>query len=210
MELHKIFGNLEDSRTLIAKYADLDSRAWGLKFYVQHYNRKRLFNFLAVGSAGLLAYLLATPSSGKTDFTYMIIIAPFLYLLLRFVVGDGLDKIKRKSLIRKMQPEIESIAREMNQLVDRLDSFTVLPPKYRTIHAVDTIANYIMDNRIDSLKEGFNLYEDELFKIQQIQNQQMQIRQNHMMINQNSQMLAQNKKMIRAQHITNTLLMFGR
>lgn len=96
----------------------------------------------------------------------------------------------------------------MNGLVNQLEKFTILPSKYWTLHAVDTIGNYILDKRIDTLKEGINLYEDELFKAQQLKNQNFQIQQNYHMLRQNSKMIQQNKQMIRAQSITNTMLLF--
>jgi hypothetical protein len=119
-----------------------------------------------------------------------------------------LDWLKRKTLSRNIKPEVLRLTEEMNQLVNKLDSFTVLPPKYRTIHAVDTIGNYILDKRIDTLKEGLNLYEDELFKMQQLKNQNFQIQQNYQLMYQNNEMIQQNRKMIRAQTVTNTLLLF--
>jgi hypothetical protein len=141
-------------------------------------------------------------------FTAIIYLVPVTFLFCRFVVGDGLDWLKRKTLSRNIKPEVLRLTEEMNQLVNKLDSFTVLPPKYRTIHAVDTIGNYILDKRIDTLKEGLNLYEDELFKMQQLKNQNFQIQQNYQLMYQNNEMIQQNRKMIRAQTVTNTLLLF--
>jgi hypothetical protein len=120
------------------------------------------------------------------------------FIILRYGFFAVLDHIKRKALWRKKQPELTILKEEMNRLSDKLDSFTVLPPKYRTLHAAETIENYILNNRIDSLKEGLNLYEGELFKAKQIQNQKIQIQQNHMMMQQNDKMIDQNKKLIRA------------
>ncbi|MFC0513113.1 hypothetical protein ACFFGT_02840 [Mucilaginibacter angelicae] len=209
MDLQDLFNNLKNSKELIVQYVDRDSKIWGLKFYIQNYNRKKLFNFLSVIGTLLFISLLMSPGPGpKFNVAAVLYIAPLTFVFLRFVIGDGLDWLKRKTLLRKSKPEIFRLTEEMNQLVNQLEEFTVLPPKYRTIHAVDTIGGYILDKRIDSLKEGLNLYEDELFKMQQLKNQNFQIQQNYQMMYQNSQMIEQNKKMIRAQAVTNTLLIF--
>jgi hypothetical protein len=211
MDLQSIFNNLKDSKELIAQYVDKDTRVWELKFYIQNYNRKKLFNVLAIVATLVLVSILNSPGPGpKFDVAMLIYVAPLTFIFFRFVIGDGLDWLKRKTLLQKGKSEVLRLTEEMNQLVNKLDSFSVLPPKYRTIHAVDTIGNYILDRRIDSLKEGLNLYEDELYKIQHLKNQNFQIQQNYQMIQQNSQMIQQNRKMIRAQAVTNTLLIFGR
>ncbi len=210
MDLQKIFGNLEDSRILIARYADLDSKAWSLKFYVQQYNRKRLFTFLSLIPALILVYMPVGALNFRSNMILFLVVASASFIILRYGIFDNLDRFKRKALWREKQPEISVLTEEMNRLVNELDAFTVLPPRYRTLHAIDTIGNYILDKRIDSLKEGLNLYEDELFKMQQLHNQKFQIQQNYQMMHQNNQMIQQNRKMIRAQAVTNTLLMFGR
>jgi hypothetical protein len=208
MDLQNLFNNLKDSKELIVQYVDRDSKIWGLKFYNQNYNRKKMFNFLSVIGTLLFISLLMSGPGPKFNFAMVIYIAPLTFVFLRFVIGDGLDWLKRKTLFHKSKPEILRLAEEMNQLVNQLDTFTLLPQKYRTIHAVDTIGNYILDKRIDTLKEGLNLYEDELFKMQQLKNQNFQIQQNYQMMQQNSKMIQQNRQMIRAQSITNTLLLF--
>jgi hypothetical protein len=211
MDLQNIFNNLKNSKELIAQYADKDAKIWELKFYVQNYNRKKLFNTLAIIATLLLVGILNSPGPGpKFDVFKLLYILPLSFVFWRFVIGDSLDYFKRKALVSKIKPEILKLTDEMNQLVNKLDTFTILPPKYRTLHAVDAIGNYILDKRIDSLKEGLNLYEDELFKMQQLKNQNFQIQQNYQMMYQNTQMIEQNKKMIRAQAVTNTLLIWGR
>jgi hypothetical protein len=209
MDLQSLFNNLKDSKELITQYVDRDSKVWGLKFYIQNYNRKKIFNFLSVIGTLLFVSLLMSPGPGpKFNAAMVIYIAPLTFIFLRFVIGNGLDWLKRKRLWQKNKPEILRLTDEMNQLVNQLETFTILPPKYRTMHAVDTIGNYILDKRIDSLKEGLNLYEDELFKMQQLKNQNFQIQQNYQMMQQNSKMIQQNKQMIRAQSVTNTMLLF--
>lgn len=210
MELQQTFNNLKESRDLIAQYVELDSRIWEHNLCIKNYNRKRLFNALSFIVTALLMYILTTGPGPKASFAAIIYVGPLTFICFRFLVGDVLDKMKRAKMIEQIKPEILKLSEEMNRLVEKLDSFTLLPPKYRTLHAVDTIGGYFVNKRIDSLKEGINLYEDELFKSQQLQNQHLQIHQNSQMIQQNNKMIQQNKQMINAQSVTNTLLIFGR
>lgn len=210
MELQEIFNNLEESKKLITQYVKKDARIWGIKFYVHNYNRRRMFNIISILATLLLVTMLISKSGTKFNIPMLLFIALLTFTFFRFAVGEGLDYLKRKSLFKKTKPEILELFDEMNQLVLTLDTFTVLPPKYRTLHAVETIKNYILNERIDSLKEGINLYQDELFKSRQLYNQNFQILQNYQVTYQNSQMIQQDKKMIRAQTITNDLLTFSR
>jgi hypothetical protein len=208
MESHILFKNLQKSKELISRYADLDFEIWSLKFYIQHYNKKSLFTFLSLIPALVLIYAPRISVNFRTDMLMFLFFAVASFMVLKYGVFNLVIRFKRKALWRMNQPKLLSLVDEMNKVVEQLDSFTVLPPKYRTMHAVDTIEDYILNKRIDSLKAGLNLYEDELYKMQQMQNQKYQIQLNYQMMYQNSQMIKQNKKMIRAQAVTNTLLMF--
>ncbi|MCX2453652.1 hypothetical protein OQX61_20440, partial [Pedobacter sp. PLR] len=195
MELPHIFSNLKSSRALISDYVALDNKIWQHQFEIKNYNRKRLFNLLSVVATVLFMWILNAGSDRIISFIPIIVVAPLAFVCIRFIIGDVLDYFKRKKLMRDIQPELLRLSERMNELVEELDSFTVLPEKYRTLHAVDAIGNYFVNKRIDTLKEGFNLYEDELFKSQQLRNQQFQI-------NQNAQMMHQNHEMIKAQRVT--------
>lgn len=200
MEIQEIYNNLKRSRTFITEYADLDSRIWHLQFNAQHYNRRKLFNIIGLAAAVLMALILSsegsTPAAPIGVILYM---APITYLFFRFGVGNVLDYFKRKRLSKQILPELRKLSAKMNTIADELDSFTILPERYRTIHAVDTIGNYIVNKRADTLKEAINLYEDELHKHNQLRNQQLHIQQNNHIIQ-------QNREMIKAQKITNSRL----
>ncbi len=210
MELQELFSNLKQSRAVIADYADLNESIWRKQLYVQYYNRKRLFNIIAAAVTGLIIFILISGSHPTRNIIPAITVAPIFFLLVRFGIGDLLDYFKRKKLKRQIKPELIQKSEEMNALVEKLDQFTVLPEKYRTLQAVDAIGNYFANKRVDTLKEAINLYEDEVYKFQQLKNQEYQIHQNGQMMQQNLKMMEQNKKMIRAQRVTNTLLIFGR
>ncbi|WP_316748280.1 hypothetical protein [Pedobacter gandavensis] len=199
MEPAHIFSNLKSSRALISDYVTLDNKRWQHQFEIQNYNRKGVFNLLAVAVTLFMMWILTTGSGPKTEWTAITVVAPLSFVVIRFLIGDVLDYFKRKRLKRDIQPELLRLSEKMNNLVAELDSFTVLPEKYRTLQAVGAIGNYFVNKRIDTLKEGFNLYEDELFKFQQLKNQQFQI-------NQNTRMMHQNNEMIKAQRVTNSLL----
>ncbi|WP_316808735.1 hypothetical protein [Pedobacter agri] len=126
------------------------------------------------------------------------------------MVGKYWDSQKKKEILANELANISAIESKMNLIASQLDSFTILPERYRTIHAVDSIGSYFVNKRVDSLKEGINLYEDELLKYQQLHQNNQMIFQNSQMIFQNNQMIYQNNKMLRAQSITNTLLLFKR
>lgn len=138
----------------------------------------------------------STPSAPIGVIIYM---APITYLFVRFGVGNVLDYFKRKQLSKQILPELRKLSAKMNTIADELDSFTILPQRYRTIHAVDSIGNYLVNKRADTLKEAINLYEDQLHKQNQLRNQQLHIQQNNHIIQ-------QNREMIKAQKITNSRL----
>lgn len=208
MESFTLFDNLRKSKELIARYADLEIETCSLKFNIQKYDRKSLIVFLSLVPTLILIYAPRISINFRTNIFTFLIISIASFVILKYGVFKLLIRLKRRELWRANTPRLVMLADEMNNLVQQLDHFTVLPPKYRTMHAVDTIEDYILNKRIDSLKEGLNLYEDELYKLKHMQNQQFQIQQNYQMIYQNSQMITQNKRMIRAQAVTNTLLMF--
>lgn len=210
MELKEIFSNLSRSKAVIADYADLSEDIWRRQMYVKFYNRKRLFNFLSLAATGLIILMITTGSGPKANIVSALTFGSLFFVFFRFAIGDLLDYVKRKRLTRQLKPELIQKSIEMNALVEQLDQFTLLPEKYRTLQAVDAIGNYFVNKRVDTLKEAINLYEDELYKFQQLKNQQHQIQQNGQMIQQNFKMMQQNKEMIRAQRVTNTLLIFGR
>jgi hypothetical protein len=209
MESFTLFDNLRKSKELIARYADLDFEIWSLKFYIQQYDRKTLFTFLSLVPTLILIYAPRITINFRTNMFTFLAVAIISFFVLKYGVFKLVIRLKRQSLWHSNQTKLLNLLDEMNKLVQQLDDFTVLPPKYRTMHAVDAIEDYILNKRIDTLKEGLNLYEDELYKMQQMHHQQFQIEQNYQMMHQNSQMIKQNKKMIRAQTVTNTLLMFS-
>lgn len=204
MTLQQVFDNITKSRDLIAEYADLDHKIWQAQLYVKNYNRKKLFNILSLGITALLLYITYIADGNlKNNWFPMLYAAPFLFLIFRVCIGDLLDFIKRIRLKRRMKPEIIRLSEKMDVIADRLDAYTVLPSKYRTLHAVNAIGGYFVNERAHSLKEAINLYEQELFYNQQLGNQQMQMQQN-------GQIIQQNQQMIQAQRRTNRLLYWSR
>ena len=201
MDLQETLNNLKKSRIEIADYADLDNRIWQLQFNVEHYNRRRLFGIIGLGASALMLLLLTTGSGPIAPIGVIIYTVPLTYLLFRFGVCGTLDYFKRKTLKQQLMPELQNLSRDLNTIAERLDSFTALPEQYRTLHAVDCIGGYLINKRADSLKEAINLYEDELFRHKQLQNQ-------HIQIQQNSHIMHQNKEMIKAQKITNKRLLW--
>jgi hypothetical protein len=145
---------------------------------------------------------MTTGPGPKANIVAAATMAPIIFVFFRFMIGDVLDYFKRKQLIRQIKPELIQISEQMNNLVEKLDQFTLLPEKYWTLQAVDTIGNYFQNRRADTLKEAINLYEDELYKAQQLRNHQHQVYQNEHMIK-------QNKEMIRVQKITNSRLFWS-
>ncbi|QEM07808.1 hypothetical protein DIU31_031505 [Mucilaginibacter rubeus] len=208
MESDVLLNNLQKSKQLIARYADLDYAAYTLKYYIQHYDKKSLFTFLSLIPTLILIYLPKLVINFRVNMLMFLIVAVISFVLLKYGFFNLLIRFKRKALWQENQPKLLNLMDKMNNVVHQLDAFTVLPPKYRTVHAADTLESYIVNKRIDNHKEGLNLYEDELLKMQQRQNQRVQIQQNYEMINQNKKMIHQNIKMIRAQAVTNALSMF--
>lgn len=208
MELQDTILNLTKSRAVIAEYANKNEKIWQMQYHAKFYNRKRLFNIIAASISAFIIFVQLMGTNPWSSLLTVIYAVPIIFVIVRVGIGDVSDYFKRRILKAQIIPQIYQLAEEMNELAVKLDGITILPEQYRTLQAVDTIGNYLVNKRADSLKEGINLYEDEQFKQKQLDNQHKQIQQNFQMINQNHQMMQQNKEMIRAQKTTNSRLLW--
>ncbi|MEJ2884587.1 hypothetical protein [Pedobacter sp. GR22-6] len=202
MQLQELINNLKQSKTLIEEYAELHNRSWQLQFNAHNYNRNRLFNILGIGVGAFIASLYLATDGISSAIAVLFSVLPITYIFVRFGIGSAFNYKGRKVAIQHAGPLVEHLSAQMNVLVETLDSFSMLPEKYRTLQAVNAIRSYLLNKRAESLKEAINLYEEEVFRHSQIQRQQFQIQQNH-------QMIQQNREMIKAQKTTNSRLLWA-
>lgn len=199
MQIQELINNLKQSRTLIEEYAELHNRSWQLQFSAHNYNKNKLFNLWGIGVSGFIASLYLATDGISSAIAVLFSVLPITYVFIRFGLGSVFNYTGRKVAIQQAALQADQLSAQMNVLAEKLDSFSVLPEKYRTLQAVNAIRSYLLNKRADSLKEAINLYEEEVFRHNQIQGQQFQIQQNH-------QMIQQNKEMIKAQKTTNSRL----
>jgi len=207
MQLQELINNLKQSKTLIEEYAELHNKSWQLQFNAHRYNKNELFNILGIGFGLFIASLYLATDGISSAIAVLFSVLPITYVFIRFGLGSVFNYTGRKVAIQQAGLQVDQLSAQMNVLAEKLDSFSMLPEKYRTLQAVNAIGSYLLNKRADSLKEAINLYEDEVFRHNQIQGQQFQIQQNH-------QMIQQHREMIKAQKTTNSRLLwmsiFGR
>lgn len=110
-----------------------------------------------------------------------------LYMILWYII----DKVTKRS--EKMEKSAEfyysehmpSIIEEESEMLTRLHEIQkssewlemekIIPKDYQNIQALECIVKYIKNHRAETLKEAFNLYEDESHKLKTLHMQEEQI-----------------------------------
>ena len=205
-----IYQKLQHAKALIGRYVELDEHMLNEQLRIRLFSRKKWFVWWGVG-VGWILYLVWYHGGGaNSDDSVLVGGALFgiSILVMRLVVGPLLDQKKKSAMKQEAMAAFEPMVAEMNQIADELEHDAILPPKYRTLHACTKLLEYFANGRIDTLREGINLYEVEAS--QELQHQQLQhlARQNQQLIHQQQTLINTTREMVQAQRVTNTLLMF--
>lgn len=209
MEREELKQHLSKSYELLKRYTDNKSTIEAEKFRIMFYNKNTRYVYLGF-AVGWVLYLVAYHFFIRDD---QIVVAGLVcfgigIIGMRKFIGPMLDKRKKGAMKEAARLKFEPLVREMDEIALKLEVSDILPEKYRTLHAVSHLLEYVQNKRIDTLKEGLNLYEDEMSKQLQQQRLNQVVQQNQRMIFQNDKMIQQQREMIRAQRTTNDLLHF--
>ena len=209
VKMDHIYQNIQRAQALVARYVELDEYTKQERFRIRLFSRKRQFVWWGVG-VGWVLYLLWYHSGGKEQDTVIPGVLAFggSILVMRYVVGPMLDRRKKRAMEQQAVDKCEPMLAEMNRIADELEADAVLPAKYRTLHACGKLLEYIRNGRIGTLREGINLYEEEVSR--ELQHEQLRhlARQNEQLINQQQTLIDTSRELVRAQRVTNTLLFF--
>ena len=209
MELQTLKNHLSEAQELLKKYSDYQAEIETERYKILIFNRNTLFLILGL-LAGYIIYTVGHRLSEPFSKSVLSGLISFAIGIvgMRWVIGPILDRQKinqmKADTLRRFQPKLQ----EMDAIALKLETSGVIPEKYRTYHAVSHILEYIKNFRADSLKEGLNLYEEEMSRNKQSGQFDQIIGQNRKMINQNIQIIQNQKSMIRAQRTTNYMLLF--
>ncbi len=210
MYMESIYQNLQQAHVRIARYVELDEHMEQRKFRIQLYSRRRMFVWWGI-AAGWIIYLLWYRIG---DLQGQGVVVPGLLSFggsiaaMQYVVGPILDRRKKTAMERQATTEFTPMIAEMNLLADELEKDSVLPPKYRTLHACTKLLEYVENGRIATLREGINLYEEEASRDLQHQQLRQLAQQNQQLIRQQQTLIKNTRDMVRAQRVTNDLLRF--
>ncbi len=210
MYMESIYQNLQQAHVRIARYVELDEHMEQRKFRIQLYSRRRMFVWWGV-AAGWIIYLLWYRIG---DLQGQGVVVPGLLSFggsiaaMQYVIGPILDRRKKTAMERQATTEFTPMIAEMNLLADELEKDSVLPPKYRTLHACTKLLEYVENGRIATLREGINLYEEEASRDLQHQQLRQLAQQNQQLIRQQQTLIKNTRDMVRAQRVTNDLLRF--
>ncbi|WP_257657911.1 hypothetical protein [Parapedobacter lycopersici] len=208
--MESIYQNLQQAHVRIARYVELDEHMEQRKFRIQLYSRRRMFVWWGV-AAGWIIYLLWYRIG---DLQGQGVVVPGLLSFggsiaaMQYVIGPILDRRKKTAMERQATTEFTPMIAEMNLLADELEKDSVLPPKYRTLHACTKLLEYVENGRIATLREGINLYEEEASRDLQHQQLRQLAQQNQQLIRQQQTLIKNTRDMVRAQRVTNDLLRF--
>lgn len=210
MYMESIYQNLQQAHTWIARYVELDEHMEQRKFRIQLYSRRRMFVWWGI-AAGWIIYLIWYRIGGLQG---QGVVVPGLLSFggsiaaMQYVIGPILDRRKKTAMERQAAIEFTPMIAEMNLLADELEKDSVLPPKYRTLHACTKLLEYVRNGRIATLREGLNLYEEEASRDLQHQQLRQLAQQNQQLIRQQQTLIKNTRDMVRAQRVTNDLLRF--
>ncbi len=210
MYMESIYQNLQQAYDRISRYVELDEHMEQRKFRIQLYSRRRMFVWWGI-AAGWIIYLLWYRIGNLQG---QGVIVPGLLsfggsiVAMQYVIGPILDRRKKTAMERQATIEFTPMIAEMNHLADELEDDSVLPPKYRTLHACTKLLEYVRNGRIETLREGINLYEEEVSRDLQHQQLRQLALQNQQLIRQQQTLIKNTRDMVRAQRVTNDLLRF--
>ena len=208
--MESIYQNLQQAYDRISRYVELDEHMEQRKFRIQLYSRRRMFVWWGI-AAGWIIYLLWYRIGNLQG---QGVIVPGLLsfggsiVAMQYVIGPILDRRKKTAMERQATIEFTTMIAEMNHLADELENDSVLPPKYRTLHACTKLLEYVRNGRIETLREGINLYEEEVSRDLQHQQLRQLALQNQQLIRQQQTLIKNTRDMVRAQRVTNDLLRF--
>ncbi len=209
MELHLLKQHLNEAYKSLIIYTDYQTEIENERYRIMFYNKnsRHIYIGLAIGWALYLIAYHFIISSNQVVITGFITFG-FGIAVMRWIVGPIFDKQKKESMKEAARKRFEPFVKEMDSIALKLEESAIIPEKYRTLHAVSHLLDYIQNGRIDTLKEGINLYEDEMSKQKQQHSLNIMLHQNEKMIRQNGKIILQQREMIRAQRTTNAILLF--
>lgn len=192
----ELLTNLEQTKGIIKRNLQANSKLDSLQKELTKTYTEVWFTLLGV-LVGFFALVVSAMSLQKLkNFEPTFILIPFGLIVISIIIFRKLGKMKEKSIVRKRfeerKYEIDEINSAILKTYEESEKVSVLPQKYRNIHSIEKIQEYLINKRADSLKEALNMYEDELMKLQQMQ-----------VLNRISQ---QQKNLIQAQQATNRQL----
>lgn len=208
MELNLLHQHLAEHHILLQKYANNQSQIENEKLRIMFYHNRG--KHLAIGIViGLIAVSLASSLSIDNVVVVMLCFIGSI-LAMTHLLGPMLDSKRRQQLKAAARERLRPLVLEMGEVAMKMEQANVLPEKYRTLHAVSHLMEYIENRRIDTLKEGLNLYENDLKSYDQQKGFNRLASQQEKMITQQKTMTEQQRQMVRAQQTTNNLLVWFR
>ncbi|MEI5985780.1 hypothetical protein VJ786_12805 [Sphingobacterium sp. PU5-4] len=209
MELQNLEKNLEREHDLLKRYASHYAVLENERYRIMFYNRQTMFTILGI----LIGCVLFNIFNRFTDNFTVSVFALFISFAvgifgMRYVIGPRLDNKKQMEMKQASTIRYQPIIQEMNEINQLLEQNNTVPAKYRTVDATAKLLEYIQNKRIDSLKEGLNLYENEISRDRQTNRLNFMAEQNQRIIHNQKFMLKKQRKMINQQTLTNVLLFF--
>ncbi|QBR12814.1 hypothetical protein [Sphingobacterium sp. CZ-2] len=209
MELQNLEKNLEREHDLLKRYASHYAVLENERYRIMFYNRQTMFTILGI----IIGWVLFSMSNRFIDNFTVSVFALFISFAvgifgMRYVIGPRLDNKKQMEMKQASTIRYQPIIQEMNEINQLLEQNNTIPAKYRTVDATAKLLEYIQNKRIDSLKEGLNLYENEISRDRQTNRLNFMAEQNQRIIHNQKFMLKNQRKMINQQTLTNVLLFF--
>lgn len=209
MELKILQERLFEYRVLLQRYADNQNQIETEKFKIMLYNNRSKHIILGI-VIGYVSYLFAyhfIVTSDQIVATGLICFGGAI-IAMRYLIGPLYDRKRKQQKKAEARLRFAPLVMEMEEIAIKMERSEVLPEKYKTLHAVSHLLEYIQNQRIDSLKEGLNLYESDLNRYHQQKSIHQLTQQQQQMIAQQNKMITQQQQMVNAQRTTNTLLWF--
>lgn len=209
MELQLLQQHLSEYAVLLRRYADYENQIESERLRIMYHNSRGKHIALGV-IAALLSVSVFRRLFGETFIGSFLILGCFagIIFLVVNVIGPMFDRKKREQMKHAARLRFAPLVKEMDEIAIAMEESDVLPEKYKTLHAVTHLSEYIKNRRVDSLKEAINLYEHDLHHYQQQKSMNSVVGNQMKVVNQQKAMIKHQREMVRAQRTTNALLLW--
>lgn len=154
MSKEELLENIQYTRDILEENIQITNEYWS--YYEKPIQLSAFIPFL-IAVVSYIFFYMVIPNHKEVS-----PLALTIYLMILYSLGIYIaNKILLKKKLKDAAPEMEALSDQYYANIDEMSEYSIIPPDYRIIHALNSFEKYLMNLRADDLKECIHIYEED-------------------------------------------------